>query len=215
MRRAIPATLLVLLFASCDSEDPGPPQPSQPSPAASAVTATVAPPQAGTGVSRLDKVTVREGDVVIAFTEDGAAREMFGELRDNGKRKYTFGDGQFVYEVKAGDDGFKLRNPDGTLRWKVKLYADKIKISDNEKNERPFQLKNREAGRFKIVGPGEEELGNVRFAAGKIEVEGADGRAVLTQPSAKPSAAYGVMLLETIPLRDRCILVAELLSRDR
>lgn len=215
MRKVISATVLVLLLASCDNEDPGPPQPDAAPPASAAAAGTVAPQAAGTpALTRLDKITVREGDVVIAFTENGTARELFGELRDNGKRKYTFGDGQFLYEVKAGDDGFKLRNPDGSLRWKVKLYADKVKVSDNEQNERPFELKSR-ADRVKVVGPGEKDLGDVRFAAGKIEVKGTDGRVVSTQPAAKLSAAYGVMLLETIPFRERCILVAELLSRDR
>ena len=45
----------------------------------------------------------------------------------------------------------KLRNPDGSLRWKVKVYPDKIKISDNEQNERPHLLR-RQSHFFRLVG---------------------------------------------------------------
>lgn len=144
-----------------------------------------------------------------------ATAKLHGVSKDSGKRKYAIDGGEDAYEVKPGDDGFKLRRADGSLRWKVKLYADKVKISDNEENRNPFELKMRDGGRVKVVGPGEKELGNVRFEGSKVEVEDAAGQKRFEVPGATSSAAYGVLLLEAIPEQERAILVAELLARKR
>ena len=118
-------------------------------------------------------------------------------------------------EVKSNDNGFKLRTPDGTLLWKAKITDDKIKISDNEENENPFELKAREGNRTKVFGPDGNELGNVRFDGAKIEVENAAGQTLATIPASKPSAAYGVLLCERIPKQEKDILIAEILARGR
>lgn len=148
--------------------------------------------------------------------ENGEVRELYGDPRDTGKRKYTLGDDDTVlYEVKPGDDGFKLRNPDGSLRWKVKIAADKIKVSDNEENRNPFELKVKDPNRVKVFAPGDRELGNVRYASNQIEVEHTSGRVIFTTDSPKAGGAYGVLLCDSIPERERYILAAELLSRGR
>jgi hypothetical protein len=166
--------------------------------------------------SQLGSISEEKGSVTIAFMENGEVRELFGDPRTTGKRKYTLGDGPVLYEVKPGDGGgFKLRNPDGSLRWKVKIAPDKIKISDNEENKNPFELKVKDANRVKVFAPGDRELGNVRYAPNQIEVENTSGRVIFTTDAAKPSGAYGVLLLDGIPERERYILVAELLSRGR
>lgn len=148
--------------------------------------------------------------------ENGEVRELFGDPRTTGKRKYTLGDGPVLYEVKPGDDGgFKLRNPDGSLRWKVKIAADKIKISDNEENQNPFELKVKDANRVKVFAPGDRELGNVRYSPNKVEVENTGGRVIFTTEAKKPTGAYGVLLLDGIPEHERYILAAEIFSRGR
>jgi hypothetical protein len=167
-------------------------------------------------VSQLGSISEQEGAVTIAFTENGEVRELYGDPRDTGKRKYSIGDGPVLYEVKPGDDGgFKLRNPDGSLRWKVKIAPDKIKISDNEENKNPYELKIKDPNRVKVVAPGDRELGNVRYATNQIEVEHTSGRVVFTTDSPKASGAYGVLLCDRIPERERYILAAEILSRGR
>lgn len=146
----------------------------------------------------------------------GEPRDLYGDPRESGKRKYTVGDGGVQYEVKPGDDGgFKLRTADGKLLWKVKVTPEKIKISNNEQNENPFELKVRDGGRVKVMAPGDRELGNVRYAGGKAEVETAGGTVVFSIEAAKPTGAYGVLLLESIPENERYILIAEILSRGR
>jgi hypothetical protein len=166
-------------------------------------------------------LTVAEADAIvqISFTEAGTQHTLRGEERGSGKRKYQVDGGPVLFEIKPdGDsDGFKLRKADGTLRWKVKITPEKIKISDNEQNANPFELKVREGDRVKVVGPGEKELGNVRFdrAASKTEVETAGGKTAFMAEGSKPSGAYGVLLLDSIPVHERYVLMAELLSRGR
>ncbi len=156
--------------------------------------------------------------VEISLTEGGQKHELRGEPRDSGKRKYSIGGGAVTYEVKPDNDsdGFKLRTADGKLRWKVKVTPEKIKISDNEQNDRPFELKAREGDRVKVVAPVDREVGNVRFdrAASKTEVEDAAGKTLFRVDKTTRSGAYGVLLLD-IPQTERAILLAEILSRGR
>ena len=213
MRKRALAALLLLLLASCRGEHVDAPVPSgttgsQPV----ATTATPAP-----DAVQLTSITEQNREVTIAFAENGEMEELFGEPRDDGKRKYTIGDGPVLYEIKpdSDSDGFKLRGADGKLRWKVKITPDKIKISDNEGNERPFELNVKDGNRVKVVAPVDREIGNVRYVQNQIEVENADGRVIYGTESPKFSGAYGVLLCSAIPMRERYILVAELLSRGR
>jgi hypothetical protein len=226
MRMPVKITALILLLAACRGErvareEATPPQETAP-PAASAQTA--APQQRATVVRRADGselVTFAEAeDVVdISFLEGGTKRALRGEERDSGKRKYQLDGGAVLFEIKPDkdSDGFKLRAPDGSLRWKVKITPEKIKISNNEQNANAFELKLREGDRVKVVAPGEKEVGNVRFdrAASKTEIENADRKTAFTVDSANPSGAYGVLLLDSIPEMERYILAAEILSRGR
>jgi hypothetical protein len=156
--------------------------------------------------------------IQVSFTEAGQKRELRGEPRDNGKRKYSLGGGAVTYEVKpdSDSDGFKLRTADGKLRWKVKVTPEKIKISDNEQNDRPFELKAREGDRVKVFAPVDREVGNVRFdrAASITEVEDASGKTLFRVDKTTKSGAYGVLLLD-IPQMERAILLAEIMSRGR
>jgi hypothetical protein len=217
---------LILLLAACrgervESEEAPAPRGTAP-PAASAETA--APRQPATIVRRADGtelVTFAEADdvVEISFLEAGTKRALRGEERDSGKRKYQVDGGAVLFEIKPDDDsdGFKLRAPDGSLRWKVKITPEKIKISNNEQNANPFELKVRDGDRVKVFAPGEKEAGNVRFdrAASKTEVETADGKTAFVVEGSQASGAYGVLLLDAIPQVERYILAAEILSRKR
>jgi hypothetical protein len=165
-------------------------------------------------------LTVKETDGIVDITLTGAAgrQTLRGEPRDSGKRKYHLGDAAVSFEVKPNEEGgFKLRTADGKLRWKVKITSEKIKISDNEQNDHPFELKVREGGRTKVFAPGDRELGNVRFdrAAGKSDVEDAAGKVLYTAEGSAPSGAYGVLLFDGIPEVERAILLAEIFSRGR
>ena len=218
----------MLLLAACRGErvervEAPAPETARPATSAGAATASV-PAQGATVVRRADGselVTLAEADdvVEISYVEAGAKHTLRGEERDSGKRKYQLDGGAVAFEVKPDDDsdGFKLRTADGKLRWKVKVTPEKIKISDNEQNEHPFELKVREGDRVKVVAPGDKEVGNVRFdrAASKTEIETAGGKTAFVVAGAQPSGACGVLLLESIPMVERYILAAEILSRGR
>ena len=213
----IPVLLLVL--ASCGGDERVD-EASVPAPAPALSSASPASPASASSSSPSALSSIQEesdGTVLIAFTENGTARSLVGDKRDTGKRKYRLSQGEVAYEIKPADegDGFKLRTADGKLRWKVKVSPDKVKISDNEENRNPFELKVKDANRVKVVAPGDRELGNVRHASNRVEVENAGGTVVFTKDGARPGGAYGVLLLDAIPAHERYILVAELLSRGK
>lgn len=57
------------------------------------------------------------------------------------KKKFYDANNNVVYEIKYKPDGFKLRTASSKLLWKIKLYDAKIKISDNEENLNPYEIK--------------------------------------------------------------------------
>jgi hypothetical protein len=220
--------VLILLLAGCGGHDEQEASqlpkaaPSASTPAAStAPAAAIAAPIVVRNAdnSELMSVSMTGGVVEIALTEAGQKHTLRGEPRDTGKRKYSVDGGAVQYEVKPGDDqGFKLRTAEGgKLLWKVKVTSEKIKISNNEENENPFELKVRDGDRVKVVAPGDRELGTVRFDRAKstTEIENAGGVTQFRVDGSTPSGSYGVLLLTDIPMNERAILLAEILSRGR
>ncbi|GER59472.1 hypothetical protein [Patiriisocius marinus] len=74
-------------------------------------------------------------------TSNATGEDYTSEMTKSDKKKYKDTSGNVVYEVKYKSDGFKLRTANSDLLWKVKLYPEKIKISDNEENEHPYEIK--------------------------------------------------------------------------
>ena len=108
------------------------------------------------------------------------------------KNKYQNTQGIGIAETKAKEvDGFKVRTPDGqTLLWKVKLDAVKVKVSNNEENRNPYELKKKD-GKIKISRNG-VELANLKKVS---------------------TFSEAAMYLNDIPKEQRYILVLELLMR--
>jgi hypothetical protein len=133
------------------------------------------------------------------------------------KRKYRRASGGAqLFEVKAGDGGFKLRTADGKLLWKVKIAEDKIKVSDNEENQNPWSLKTKYEDKVKVVDASEKEVAEVRFYPDKTKVKSAAGVELWECSSPRRrSAAFGVLALDRIPEEHRAILMAEILARRR
>ncbi len=131
------------------------------------------------------------------------------------KRKYTLEGGGQIAEVKIKDEGgFKVRTNDGKLLWKIKIDADKIKISDNEENQNAFELKKRDDGAK--IERAETKLGEVKFYKdrAKIKVKDASDQELFDINSDKYAVAYGVLALSEIPEDLRFIIFAELLARN-
>ncbi|PKQ70908.1 tetratricopeptide repeat protein [Raineya orbicola] len=116
-----------------------------------------------------------------------------GKTKSAEKNKYTDAQGTNIAEVKAKDsDGFKVRTPDGqTLLWKIKLAGDKIKISNNEENRNPYEIKRKE--------------NKIKISKNDVEI---------TELKGKDKFSEAVMYLTDIPKPQRYIIVAELLMRN-
>jgi len=108
------------------------------------------------------------------------------------KNKYQDAQGIGIAETKAKDaDGFKIRTPDGqTLLWKVKLDAAKIKVSNNEENKNPYELKKKD--------------GKIKISRNNVEIANLKGITAFSEAA---------MHLSDIPKEQRYILVVELLMR--
>lgn len=224
MRRlaVLPILLVLLLAIACgEQEMTSADEAASPAPASAASTTAAAPAAASSDSvvvrdpAGSEVVSVRDWDeaVVVTYTADGAAHRLEGTLRDSGKRKYTLDGSPVMFEIKPNEKGFKLRSADGTLQWKVKAAAEKIKVSNNEENQNPFELKMSEEG-VKVVAPGEKLMGRVRSDAQQIVIVDGAGKETLRVDGPR-SAAFGVLLLNDIPLPQRYILMAELLAGEQ
>ena len=123
-----------------------------------------------------------------------------GTLHKSGKWKWP------GLETKPEPNGFKLRNADGSLRWKVKIKPAKIEISDNEEGKNAYELR-----ADRVVGPGGRVLGSVS----KMEVKDASGKVVYRINDGPPCACYGVLLIDRIPVLQRYIILTQLLAAGR
>jgi hypothetical protein len=201
--------VVAALVAGCGRSDPAPP----PAAAANAQARESTIVVSATGAEALkididrDKVEVHAG-----------RRHIVGQTKGD-KRFYHRGSlsGEAFVEVKISDAGFKVRTPDSTLLWKIKIADDKIKVSDNEENLNAWTLKTHYEDKVKVEDPGEHEIGEVRFNAesGKIKIKDAADTEQFVLASGKRSAAYGVLLMSGVPEQYRDVIIAELLARGR
>jgi hypothetical protein len=162
------------------------------------------------------QISLRGSAVEIRSSGPAGPRTWLGASKSTEKRKYREADGAQVAEVKSKDGGFKVRGADGKLRWKVKLKGDKVKISDNEEGEHPYVLSTKSPDRVKVLREA-IALGKVQFypQASRIKVKSLAGAELYGVDATRLESAYGVLLLEDIPLPDRYIILAELLSREQ
>ncbi|WP_028888857.1 hypothetical protein [Tenacibaculum ovolyticum] len=123
------------------------------------------------------------------------------------KHKF-YTDGKMKYEVKFKEDGLKLRDKNSNLLWKVKIYADKIKISDNEENNNPFVIR---AYDDKIkVKRNEKELYSVGLENNTIMV---NNKELFKITTSKNSYVYALLAIKEIPNEHKLFLLAELLNK--
>jgi len=207
MQRPRPTLLAFALLATAVAA----PGPAPAAPPAAPDPNTVVVRSAGGSKSFTD---VEKGNAleVVLPNGDRLVGDPSGE-----KRKYRRASGgPQLFEVKAGDGGFKLRTADGKLLWKVKIADDKIKVSDNEENANPWSLKTKYPDKVKVVDAAEKELAEVRFQPEKTKVKGADGTELWESSSSRRrTAAFGVLVLEKIPEEHRAVLMAVILARRR
>lgn len=205
------AGLALIVVLGCGSTEPAKQTPAASAEQPAAASTTVIAPAAGgeplTIAIDRDKIEVQAG-----------GRHIFGQTKGD-KRFYHQGSiaGPAFVEVKISDAGFKLRTPDSQLLWKIKIADDKIKVSDNEENLKPWTLKTKYDDKVKVEDPAENEIGEVKFSSdtGKIKVKDAADRELFVLRSGKRSAAYGVLLMSGVPEQYRDVIIAELIARGQ
>jgi len=130
------------------------------------------------------------------------------------KRKYAVKSGNIIAEVKYKDDAFKVRTPSGDLLWKIKLYNDKVKISNNEENQNGYEIKLSDNDKVKLK-KGEETVGEAKLKIEKKFVEITSSTKSYTITTKKISLAYGVLLIDEIPENIQYIIFAELIAKGK
>lgn len=201
--------MILLLFASACSSD----RPSE-------QTAGISTPDRnGTATAQLaeyyitsldnaliGKIAINENEVQLSVE----GLELWGVLSREDKRKYRNSSDQVNFVTKYSDSGFKLRDAQEKLIWKVKSYEEYLKISDNEEMENAFRIGFSGSGKLKVKRDGEEQY-VARFdpKAAQYKI----GNYYLR--SFKNSLSSGILLIEEIPLKERLILAAEVLKSDQ
>lgn len=93
----------------------------------------------------LAEVSISEQEITVS----GKEVVLTGIVKKD-KRKYYTSSNAMEYAVKFSDDGFKLRDRNEQLLWKIKWYEDKIKIANNEEMGGAYEIKLREEGKVKL-----------------------------------------------------------------
>ena len=126
--------------------------------------------------------------------------------KPNKHKFYT--NGTMVYEVKFKENSFKLRDQNSNLLWKVKIYPDKIKISDNEENENAYIIKNY-PDKIKIKR-NDTELTQVKLDQSSLY---ANDKIIYKISNNPDSYAFAVLAIDAIPEDQRIFILAELLKQ--
>ncbi|MDW3193560.1 MAG: hypothetical protein R8G66_14390 [Cytophagales bacterium] len=151
----------------------------------------------------IGKIALDENEVRVAIE----GKELWGIQSREDKRKYRNSSDQVAFVIKYSDAGFKLRDAQEELIWKVKHYEDYLKISDNEEMQNAFRVGFSDSDKLKVKIDGEEQYvaifdpKSAQFKMGNYNLR-----------NFKNSLASGMLLIEEIPLKERVILAAEVLK---
>lgn len=160
-----------------------------------------------------------EGDIKIVSSADNKAVASFSTdlsnvyvenkvymLKDKGEKLKFFTNGELAYEIKFKDEGFKLKDASSKLLWKVKVAPDKIKISDNEEGQNPYEIKN--DGGVITISKNDKSIHKVTISNTQIIVD----NTVKYNINKDMSSHYGiaVMSIDEIPLTQRIFIAGEL-----
>lgn len=237
MKNGWVSLLVVLLLSACGEsnkttydkieEIPSTPSMSETSstPETSSTTETAETPETPPAPSTPSTVPVETGKVfyiqnaenvnVATISQDGEKLKvdqpeggLYGKNK-SGKRKYYTAENQFRYAVKYKKNAFKLRDKNEELLWKVKLYENKIKVSNSEEMENAFEVR-WSKNKLKVKRNGEE------LAAKKLQAseEVLDlGAFIITNFGS--SLASGILLIDEIPDEEKFLICAELLMMNK
>ena len=156
-------------------------------------------------------------DVAIVYYSGGQRHDLVGNDTGGNDRDYQIDGGGMVLRARDYSYGFKIVTPGANkvVRWKVRLYPDKIKICDNDDDVAPRRIRTESPTRATLAGPEEEALGEIVFDGKETVVKTSDGKERYRKATGKLEPSYAVFLFDRMPLTEKYIVMAELMARNR
>jgi len=156
-------------------------------------------------------------DVAIVYYENGERHDLVGTARTvSGDRDYQIDGGAPFVRSSDRSYGFKIATPNlSVVRWKVRLYPDKIKIADNDDDTAPRRIRVESPEKATLAGPNEEPLGTITFDGKNTVVTNSDGKVRFTRATGKLEPSYAVFLFDRMPMTEKYVVLAELMARNR
>ncbi|SIS71188.1 hypothetical protein SAMN05421766_103546 [Zobellia uliginosa] len=195
--------MTLFLLASCKTETKNPPEAVIDSPTSTSASAST---------GNLDvTITTADGAVLGGFDLSPIkilANNTNYTFKSKPDKHKFYANGRMKYEVKFKEESLKLRDEDSELLWKVKIYPDKVKISDNEENENAFEVRPYD-DKIKIKRDG-EELYRVNLEGNIVKV---NDKEAYQLSSAQENYVYAILAIEEIPTDHKLFIIAELLNK--
>ncbi|OWW25827.1 hypothetical protein B4Q04_09545 [Zobellia sp. OII3] len=195
--------LTLFLLVSCKTETKNPTEATIDSTTSTSVSAST---------DKLDiTITTADGAVLGGFDLSPikiVANNTNYTFKSKPDKHKFYANGRMKYEVKFKEESLKLRDEDSELLWKVKIYPDKVKISDNEENENAFEVRPYD-DKIKIKRD-DEELYRVNLEGNIIKV---NDKEAYQLSSAQESYVYAILAIEEIPAEHKLFIIAELLNK--
>ncbi|WP_299317250.1 hypothetical protein [uncultured Maribacter sp.] len=192
--------LSLLLLGSCKTENKNSSSPAETTTNASATTNSL-----DVTIANADGALIGGFDVSPIKIVANNTTYTFKSKPD--KHKF-YANGKMKYEVKFKEGSLKLRDEDSDLLWKVKIYPDKVKISDNEENENAFEVRPYD-DKIKVKRDG-EELYRVNLEGNIVKV---NDKEAFTLSSNQESYVYAILAIDEIPNEHKMFIIAELLNK--
>lgn len=163
------------------------------------------------GESRPTKWSINEAgariDYVLNATNE--QHELLGK-GDASKRTYAL-DGAPAFITKQDPGEIKIKAPDGTLKWKVRVDGNTIKISNNEENTNAITLTTKGNQTF-ATGPDGSPFGSTVFQGGDNTTIDATDQMLSVMGSKALHPPYVLTAVTTIPAPDKYVIMLELLD---
>jgi hypothetical protein len=159
----------------------------------------------------MDGISIEEGGSVIGgVTQSGSntivryqGKTYEGKYKGE-KRKY-YQNGELAYVIKYKSDGFKLRDANEDLLWKVKIYEDKYKLGQDEELNDFYELK-RKDGKVAFTVDGKEAMRYKTVAGEPIML-----KEKFQFKNTTNTMAPGLFLIDQLPKEQAMIIMAEMI----
>ena len=125
------------------------------------------------------------------------------------KSKYRNENNQNIYEIKYDSDGFKLRDDQGRLLWKLKYKSGKIKIGSNEEMTDAFEIK--QEGHSAIISKNGTTVATVDLGEGTIPIVIKTSSRTLMITGPRKNPVLSLMVLKDIPDDQKMVIITEVL----